>query len=73
MTLHTPRRRRRTALPGLALAATLAAGCVPALADNPVFEYPARFTSNDSRGGSLVPDGAPFYAAVRGYPGAGGL
>ena len=66
----TPRRTAATALAGLA---ALAAMAVPAVADTPVFEMPARFTAGDALGGSLVPDGPPNHAAVRGYPGAGAV
>ncbi|MFN8120809.1 MAG: hypothetical protein U0237_00115 [Thermoleophilia bacterium] len=59
---------RRLAVLLLAASAVTAA---PAVADTPVVEVPASFTESDLSGGSLVPDGPPSRAAVRGYPGQG--
>ncbi|MCC6830155.1 MAG: hypothetical protein IT200_02315 [Thermoleophilia bacterium] len=59
---------RRLAVLTLAASAVTAA---PAAADSPVFEMPAAFSESDASGGSLVPDGPPSRAAVRGYPGQG--
>ncbi|HWH14662.1 MAG TPA: hypothetical protein VNT51_07935, partial [Miltoncostaeaceae bacterium] len=58
---------RRAAL----VALTLLAAAPAAHADQPVVEVPTRFTGGSMHGGSIVPDGGPFFAAVRGYPGAG--
>lgn len=59
-------------LSALILAAS-AVTAAPAVADTPVIEVPASFAEGDLSGGSLVPDGAPSHAAVRGYPGQGAL
>lgn len=65
---HPPLRMRRLAAVALAVSAVTAA---PAAADTPVIEMPAAFGESDSLGGTLVPDGPPARAAVRGYPGQG--
>ncbi len=68
-----PTGRPRLGRAALLALGTLAAGAAPAAADTPVFEMPAQFTSGGGSGGSLVPDGPPAHAAVRGYPGLGAV